>query len=214
VIAYWINASPALRDPRRASPVDNSDGARCPRPSLPRVPPRRVLTFAALALLAVTLAGCAQPSVEAHPSPSPTPMFATDAEALAAATKAYARYLMQEVLKDGGRNADRLRTVATGKQLAAELRGLRKAEANDWRGIGSVSFSSVSELVVLDGGRKVEMQLCEDDSLLSIVDATGVSVISASREPRTLYRVLLAQSTTRRDVLLIGLREPATQTQC
>ncbi|CAN5230047.1 hypothetical protein BH09ACT1_BH09ACT1_06240 [soil metagenome] len=178
------------------------------------MPQRRPLAFAALALIAVALTGCAQPAKQARPSPTPTPLFATDADALAAATKAYARYLQvtEEVLKDGGRDADRLRAVATGEQLKAELAGFRSAQKNDWTGSGAQTFSGLVDLKFRPNG-KVQVQLCENDSQVEIIGKDGGSVISETRRPSTLYVVRFVKSASSPN-LVVSFREPISDEPC
>jgi hypothetical protein len=178
------------------------------------VPQRRPLALACFVLIAVALTGCAQPDQRARPSPAPTPLFATDADALAAATKAYAAYLKvtEKVLKDGGKDADRLRSVATGEQLKAELRGFRSAEKNDWAGSGTQSFSEMTNPKRRANGN-VEVQLCEDDSQVEIFDTNGISVVSAARRPSTLYLVQFVKAPRSRE-LLVKFREPVSDAPC
>ena len=87
-----------------------------------RIFPR--VTFAALAAV-LLLSGCVptSPTVTPGPLPSSTPIFATEDDALAAATAAYAAYvkISDQIFMEGGANPDRLKSVATGEQLKADV---------------------------------------------------------------------------------------------
>ena len=66
-----------------------------------------------------------EPIAVVTPSATPAPVFATDAEALAAAEKAYAAYLgMSDLIaKEGGRDPERIAPFVTEEQLVEELEG-------------------------------------------------------------------------------------------
>ena len=83
-----------------------------------------ILTVAVLFALAGCVPSDSQPS--AAPSPSATPVFASDAEALAAAEKAYAAYLKvsDEIANDGGKDPDRIDAdCRAGSSADRRLRG-------------------------------------------------------------------------------------------
>jgi hypothetical protein len=82
---------------------------------------------AALAMVVATsavLVGCVQSPSGVIPTsePSATPVFASDAAALAAAKKAYVAYLVvsDQVANDGGQNAGRFSAVVTRSWLPRE----------------------------------------------------------------------------------------------
>lgn len=93
------------------------------RSTLSRMPtlrarrPRRLtsLALAPAAALLVALVGCSgTPEIpDADPAPSAPPLFATEEEALEAATAVYEEYLAvsNQVLADGGSDPDRVARV-------------------------------------------------------------------------------------------------------
>ena len=72
---------------------------------------RALTTVAGVAIGALLLSGCLpqQPTATPPPEATAAPIFASDEEALAAATAAYAAYLAMsdQILKDGGKDPDR-----------------------------------------------------------------------------------------------------------
>ena len=73
---------------------------------------RGVLGVATTLALGLALAACSTGGTPLPPAPSPsvTPVFASDEEALAAAKDAYTAYLKvsDQILVDGGANPDRI----------------------------------------------------------------------------------------------------------
>src|SRR5690606_24012229 len=107
-------------------PVDNSCAARAEPLTLDLM--RSALALAAATVtVAVLLSGCVQqgPEVTPPPEPSTTPIFASDEEALAAATEAYEAYLAMSdlIAQEGGVNPERIESVAVRKALADALEG-------------------------------------------------------------------------------------------
>lgn len=142
----------------------------------------RAATIAATAVAAlVLLAGCVPPTPTAVPTPVPTtspaaePVFASDAEALAAAEEAYVAYLAMSdlIAQEGGRNPERIAPFVTEEQLAVELEGFESLRVSGARAVGeSTYFNSVlQEMIEIDGGVEVVVLAC--------LDLRGVSVVGA-----------------------------------
>lgn len=164
-------------------------------------PARTALGALALgALLAAVLAGCtAEPTPAPSPAPTKTPaapIFATDEEAYAAAEGAYERYVSTSlaVTADGGRDADRLRDVASGAALELELEyAASYADANE-RTTGTVSFDVVARIQHFEEpgrGAVIQLHVCEDIEQLDILDADGNSVVRDTRTPLIPYEVTI-----------------------
>lgn len=152
-------------------------------------------THAPLALLvALTLAltGCGGVDKRGHKSDtahSPTAAFASEEEALAAATNVYSRYveLGDEIGHDGGRDAARFSEVVVGEFLDQSVEGLSSWVDKGWRQVGSTTFRDAALQQYSAGpASAVIVYLCEDISDVDVVDATGSSVVSADR-PDTYY---------------------------
>lgn len=145
-------------------------------------------------LLLLSLTACT-PSPVAGPTPSATatPAFASDDEALAAATKVYKEYvrITNQISNDGGQDADRLRAVASGDFLESALEGFSREQAKGWHSIGGTALKSLSlqEYSADPAQEFVTLYSCEDVSEVDVVDATGQSVVSPDRPDLTAFEV-------------------------
>lgn len=167
------------------------------------------ISVAALAVM-LLLSGCVPTPAPPTPTPKPstTPVFASEAEALAAATKAYAAYVRvsDEILADGGKNPERIKAVSSGDQLKADLSGFESARKAKVHSIGSTTFES-AVLQIYDPHRadaSVGIYLCEDVSNVDVVDASGNSVVPSSRPNRVKYQVVLDMSKNRSLELVVS----------
>lgn len=171
------------------------------------------IAVCALALLvASALAGCAT-----EPTPAPThtaaatdaPVFASDEEALAAATKAYAAYLKASdaISNDGGTDPERIAPFIAPSLLKSELEGFAGYRSAGAHSVGSTTFvvSSVQGIEASkDFGTSISLYICEDVSDLDVVDSKGVSLVSPSRTPLTPFEVTFEGSA---DSIVLGYRE-------
>jgi len=154
---------------------------------------------AALAVLVAALAvgGCVdnEPDPTQSPDPSPTPLFESDEEALAAAEEAYGRYLLvnDQVFAEGGIGLERLDGVATGQQLEADKANLTELTGKGYRSVGTTTFEmlelqqTASDEMV--GDPSVIAYVCEDVSGVDVVDSNGVSVVQSNRPNRVRFEV-------------------------
>jgi hypothetical protein len=120
---------------------------------------------------------------------SEPPVFATDEDALAAATEAYAAYLsvVDRVLEAGGKGAEQLASVATGDALAAEIEAASEYGGHGYRSKGRSQFDSVklqSVDVQDDGTFEMTAYLCADATGVDVIDSAGVSIVPANRADR------------------------------
>ncbi|TFD29046.1 hypothetical protein [Cryobacterium cryoconiti] len=158
----------------------------------------RHLSLSLVLLAALSLAGCApEPAPQASETTAPTdaPVFASDAEALAAATEAYAAYLAMsdKILAEGGNDPDRIRAFASQKLAEIEMEGYANFRS---KGLKSVGESRFSDLILQDespsdiaGLGAVTTYLCSDVSQVDVVDTNGVSVVADSRPDFTPFIV-------------------------
>ncbi|TFD53525.1 hypothetical protein E3T55_05230 [Cryobacterium frigoriphilum] len=122
-------------------------------------------------------------------------MFANDDEALAAAIDAYAAYeeVATLIFSEGGANADRLRTVATGDLLEVELDGYQRVQARGQRLTGSFKFDKVVlqrvDEQAIGGVGVVVVYLCEILTGTDVLDASGASTVKPGRPDRTPFEV-------------------------
>ena len=142
--------------------------------------------------LALAASGCAPEAPrDGHtPTPSATPLFATDEEALTAAEEAYAAYqqVSDAILGGGGAEPERLLDVATEAQYEYEKAGFDEAQARQFRSTGTSKFDSMAVKergVALDDGHAVlSVFVCDDYSSVDVVDSAGQSVVASDRPDR------------------------------
>ena len=153
------------------------------------------LILAAAMLLA--LAGCAPAGQHAASSPTAraTPIFASDAEALAAAEKAYAAYLKvsDQIANDGGKNPERIAIYVSGHRLDTELAGSRTFESSGIKSEGSTAFKSPTFQRVAVNGRETEVAFyaCWDASDVRIINTDGFDVTPRDRVDRQPLEVVM-----------------------
>jgi len=143
----------------------------------------------ATAALLVALAGCVPTSHPSTlPSASATPVFASDAEALAAAEKAYAAYESAVDSSLQTTSSDGLEAVATGdalKTAQSSVRSLQKdgrTQKGDSK-VGRVMPADLSALTVAGRSTEVaQVYACLDVSNVTVVDASGTPVSVTGRQ--------------------------------
>jgi hypothetical protein len=152
---------------------------------------------ASLALAALT--ACETPPTHtSKPTPQATPLFATDAEALAAATKAYAAYLKvsDAIAHDGGAHPERIKPLVTSRQLDSQAKDFEDFEANGYVSRGSTTFDSMKlqKMSSSPAGTEIGVYVCIDVSGVRLVDSSGKDKTPAGR-PNRLPLEVLFQST-------------------
>lgn len=148
-------------------------------------------TVGALVLFGMlTLAGCVDgnPIPTLPPTPSATPIFASEEEALAAAEEAYAAYLEMSALisSEGGVNPERIAPFVTESHLPAEIEAFAFYSSNSFRSVGSISFDSMTLQQADLSGPMVEISVyvCADVAGSQIVDGAGNDVTPTDRPDR------------------------------
>lgn len=159
------------------------------------------------------LSGCAKPDPVVTPAPasSSKPLFASDADALAAATKAYAAYvsMADRVFMDGGVAAERMQSVATGAQLAADRKGFQEVMSEGEHSTGGTTFDQVKlQQQSTRGSAAVVIYVCEDISAVDVLDQQGKSLVSADRPNRVVYEITFDSQDPKSSKLLVSLKQP------
>lgn len=176
--------------------------------------PRPAATFAAGLAVVLLLAGCMPPDpiITPEPGPGATPVFASDEEALAAATDAYAKYLTNVDESLMTYQTSKLNEYSEGFALSDAIAQAEKYEKNHERQVGNArvkaSFIATAESVLgnAPSDEPVQIYVCIDLSGVDIVDASGTSVVSVDRpditpmfvsliwEPRRGHFVVIEES--------------------
>lgn len=156
---------------------------------------RRVVGSVAVLVGMLALSGCGggDPLPTLPPSPSSTPVFASEEEALAAAEEAYSAYRATSdlITSEGGLRPERIAPFVTEEQLKDELDGFRYFETNGIRSVGSAPVIEILLQQFLDEGDSYEIVFysCIDVSSVSIIDNTGADVTPADRPPLVALEV-------------------------
>jgi outer membrane murein-binding lipoprotein Lpp len=159
--------------------------------------PLRLGIAGAVALSALLLSGCVQPAPVKTPQAHATvkPLFASDADALAAATKALNDYaqMSDQILSEGGAAPARIEQFASRDALAGERRSFKSFREKGYRSVGSSRFSNpVLERVSdsdADTTDVVKIYACLELANVDVVDSSGKSVVSEGRPDRQAFEV-------------------------
>lgn len=144
---------------------------------------------AATALVAVALlVGCVpqDPVIAPVPEPSSSPVFASDEEALAAATEAYGRYLevTDAITAKGDGDVKQLVDLVTPDQLARERAAIEDLAKSDKRAVGKSSFAihGLQQFTDFgDGTATVMLYICVDVSSVRVLDSNGTDLTPRDR---------------------------------
>ena len=160
--------------------------ARCASGALPSVGMWIIARASGAALaVALVLSGCMPTNTPTRPSlkPSGTPIFASEAEALAAATAAYAAYQNQLDSAFSSYEHSYLQQVASGSALLKAERSVSDYEKLGKRQTGLASIDTMSivdspfKLVKNDDSSRIQAYLCLDLSQVDVLGSDGNSVV-------------------------------------
>jgi len=169
------------------------------------------LRVAALAGAVLALTGCVggTPLPTLPPTPTTTPIFASEEEALAAAEEAYAAYsrISDLISAEGGRDAQRIAPYVTEEVLASELEAAAFLESRGWRAIGhpTVTKFDLQQYSETRTQAEITVYVCLDVSTVAIVNADGKDVTPANRDSKVALEVGFTGNA--RDALLISSSE-------
>ncbi len=162
----------------------------------------------------LVLAGCTPtpPSVTPEPVPSSTPVFASDEDALAAATAAYAKYLVVSdlIARDGGTGVERMKPLVTSDQYTKELAGFKVLTDEGIHAVGSSNFSGARLQSVREpanGITEVTIYACSDATNVRVVDQNGEDVTPPNRPARSPFELAFVSSSENSVALLLARSE-------
>ena len=155
----------------------------------------------------LALTGCVPDDepVVVDPSPSATPIFESEEEALAAAEAAYGEYLAVSDLisASGGDDVEGLAEYVTSSHLETLLAEYEEFKASGRRTAGQTTFDSLQlqQYSEIDNEAVVVVYLCLDVSQVRVIDQEGLDVTSADRKLRLPLEIQL--TTVDRDGVLL-----------
>lgn len=168
-------------------------------------PPLAALTLA----VAAFLTGCVPQASDVDPPPQPTtaPVFASDEEALAAATDAYKAYLAMSdlIAQEGGKDPERIAPFVTEETLTEQVGQFLPYSQGALHSAGSTTFDSVAlqqSVQSLNGIAEIEVYLCLDVSAVTVLDDSGSDVTPADRMSRLPLEIGFQSTSTSSDLFL------------
>lgn len=156
----------------------------------------------------LALSGCVEgdPIPTLPPTPSSTPLFASEEEALAAAEEAYAEYLEVSSLigSEGGVDPERIAPHVTERRLAIELEGFENLRDSGLRIDGSSTFETqqLQSFVQNDGLAEISFYVCWDGSGSRVLNEAGQDVTPPDRVDRLVLEVVMVTEPPSSDLLL------------
>ena len=170
-----------------------------------------MVAVAAACILLVPATGCAadpKPAPRSNP-PAAAPVFASDEEALAAATEAYEGYVKtaDQIVRDGGSDPSRISEYVSDDLAASEVASFASLKDRSLRGVGETSYANFSlQQVSTDPSDKeiVTAYVCSDLSETDVVDDTGESVVDPDRPDRTAFVITFDLSSVDPSALVVS----------
>jgi hypothetical protein len=162
------------------------------------------------------LTGCS-PAATPAPSPTSTAIFASEDEALAAATAVYQQYLAvsDQVSAEGGASADRLKPFLVDAYWPIEKSSVERLRINGVHTDGNSTFDSAELVKISDDMRLLTVRLCADVSNVRIVDSLGEEVTPPDRVNRLPLEVeFSAEMADSRSLLIARSEVWATSSNC
>ncbi len=153
---------------------------------------RSALPLVALACaVSLLLSGCVPEDPVVVPPAEQTvePMFATDEEALAAATDAYKAYLEMSdlIAQEGGKDPERIAPYVTNSALEDQTSQFSPFQESSLRTVGATAFDGMKlqQFSELQPGRaEVVTYVCLDVSAVQVINSSGKDVTPQSRDNR------------------------------
>ncbi len=126
------------------------------------------------------------------PTPSVTPVFASEEEALAAAEESYKRYLRvsDAIAAEGGTHPERLSPYVTPEELRRANEDFGSLQSATRHMQGESKFDSLT--LQRQDAQEIVVYLCLDVSEVRVIDAGGSDVTPASRVDRVPLEVAFA----------------------
>lgn len=153
-----------------------------------RVILRVTATAALLAASIVALTGCLGPAPE--PTPTPTAVFSSEEEAFAAAEETYRAYIDAVNARYADADSDPApQSLLIGTALEDDLASIRSFNELGIRVVGETSIRELQDIAAdLESG-DVQIDVCLDSTQTRVLNASGVDVTMAERDPFTALRI-------------------------
>jgi hypothetical protein len=165
------------------------------------------VTLVLVAALAAT--GCTPeaPRANEKPTPTSTPLFASDEEALAAAEEAYAAYLAASdaITAEGGASPERIDPFVASQLRQSARDSLSEFQEANLHTVGASTFDTVTlQQVRTDesGASEVSIYVCLDISAVRLIATSGADVTPGDRSDRLPLTVSFRSAGQTADLVL------------
>lgn len=140
------------------------------------------MVVAAAVLLGLTGCSPTPPPIELPPSPSSTPLFASEEEALAAAEEVYGAYsrAANQIAQEGWQDLSVVEPFVTPDFFAIITDYATDLNAAGYRREGNIAFQAIGiqrQSVTANGFTLVETYICVDLTDSRTVDSSGTAVV-------------------------------------
>lgn len=146
---------------------------------------------------AAALTGCTPTAPPPTPSPTLTAIFASEDEALAAATDVFAAYLAayDSAMASGGKDLGQVREYV-GNDYFAELSEPGTVVTNGWHtsGVSTFEVRNVAVFARSADTASIELNICRDVSGIRVLDTSDRDVTPPDREARVPLTVSFLSS--------------------
>ena len=172
-------------------------------------PARRLASIALLSAAGLILSGCvpADPEVTPPAEPSSEAIFASDEEALAAATDAYEAYLKMSdlIAQEGGKNPERIAPLVSQDALPDQIQQFAPYQERSIRASGSSRFDSITlqQFMEIDQGVfEIVVYLCLDVTAVKVLDDSGKDVTPGTRASRLPLEIGFEGESTSKNLVI------------
>lgn len=156
------------------------------------------------------LAGCmpGEPIITPVPEPSSTPIFASDEEALAAATEAYAKYVEVSdlIASEGGSSPERIAPLVSKDRFKEELEAYKQLDASGNHQEGRSKFDGAILQQLIDSGSdeaSIIFYVCLDQSQAKFIDGDGTDITPVDTSRRSAFEITMSATNARELVLIL-----------
>ena len=171
-----------------------------------------MLPLAGVLVGVVLLSGCVpgDPLVTPQPEPSSTPVFASEEEALAAATEAYAAYLAMSdtITSEGGARPERIKPFVSEEQYDYDLEVFETYGDRGLHSEGQSAFDSARIQSYDEVTGEVSIYVCSVYSGIRVYDSLGNVVTPLDIPEKAPTEMALVPNAAR--TLILDWSEPWT----
>jgi hypothetical protein len=171
-----------------------------------------IAATSALATLSLLGCGSTPAPVPAATGTTEAPVFASDEEALAAATSAYAAYqaMSDSITGDGGLSPDRIGSYVSDEYRQQAIAGFEAFSSGRLTSHGASTYDNVALVQYADGRHgeaSVDLYVCSDVSAVTLTNAEQLDVTPSTRPTRIPLQVGFVSALSNPRTLVVDREE-------